>query len=300
MKLITKHDCIVDASDNPQTRYLINDACVLGGKPLVSGSAMGIEGQLTVYNYNNIGPCYRCLYPKPNQKEGNKSCSENGVLGPVPGLIGVLQAIETIKVITGSGTVMSDRLLIYDSLECTFLRIKKPPKQEGCSVCGAKPTIKTISDSVDSVKFIRGPNNCLISTNSKKTTLPESLSISCREYKQSVRDADQPHILLDVRVPKQFDLCSLPGAINIPLECLAERLNELNLKSNGSIPIYCICRRGIASIAATEMIEETVLQQQRSNSNDTKFSPNTIHSVKNVTGGYNAWISEVDGSFPNY
>ena len=100
--LIASHDCVVDASDNPQTRYLINDACVLTNKPLVSGSAMGIEGQLTVYNYNG-GPCYRCLYPKPNKAEGSKSCADNGVLGPVPGLIGVLQAVETIKVITGAG-----------------------------------------------------------------------------------------------------------------------------------------------------------------------------------------------------
>ena len=101
-ELVSNHDCVVDASDNPLTRYLINDACVLGGKPLVSGSAMGTEGQLSVYNYKG-GPCYRCLYPKPNASEGCKSCADNGVLGPVPGLIGILQAVETIKVITGVG-----------------------------------------------------------------------------------------------------------------------------------------------------------------------------------------------------
>ena len=101
-ELVASHDCVVDASDNPQTRYLINDACVLSGKPLISGSAIGVEGQLTVYNYNG-GQCYRCLYPKPNATEGSKSCADNGVLGPVPGLIGILQAVETIKVITGVG-----------------------------------------------------------------------------------------------------------------------------------------------------------------------------------------------------
>lgn len=102
LDLVSKHDCIVDASDNPLTRYLINDACVLAGKPLVSGSAIGFEGQLTVYNYNG-GPCYRCLYPKPNISEGAKSCSDNGVLGTVPGLIGILQAVEVVKVLTGVG-----------------------------------------------------------------------------------------------------------------------------------------------------------------------------------------------------
>lgn len=102
LRLISAHDCVVDASDNPQTRYLINDACVLSVTPLVSGSAMGVEGQLTVYNYNG-GPCYRCLYPRPNVAEGSKTCSDSGVLGPVPGLIGILQAVEVIKVITGVG-----------------------------------------------------------------------------------------------------------------------------------------------------------------------------------------------------
>ena len=104
MELASKHDVVVDASDNPLTRYLINDACVLSGTPLVSGSAIGTEGQLTVYNYQG-GPCYRCLYPKVDAKEGSKSCSDSGVLGPVPGLIGVLQSIEVIKVLTGIGYV---------------------------------------------------------------------------------------------------------------------------------------------------------------------------------------------------
>ena len=100
--LVSRHDCVVDASDNPLTRYLINDACVLAGKPLVSGSAIGTEGQLTVYNHAG-GPCYRCLYPKPNSTEGCKSCSDSGVLGPVPGLIGIMQSVEVLKVLTGVG-----------------------------------------------------------------------------------------------------------------------------------------------------------------------------------------------------
>lgn len=102
LELVMEHDCVVDASDNPQTRYLINDACVIGNKPLVSGSAIGTEGQLTVYNYKR-GPCYRCLYPKPNATAGSKSCSDNGVLGPVPGIIGIMQAMETLKIITDYG-----------------------------------------------------------------------------------------------------------------------------------------------------------------------------------------------------
>lgn len=102
LSIVSTHDCVVDASDNPQTRYTVNDACVLGNVPLVSGSAIGYEGQLTVYNYKG-GPCYRCLYPKQSTTEGSKTCSDNGVLGPVPGIIGILQAVETIKVLTGLG-----------------------------------------------------------------------------------------------------------------------------------------------------------------------------------------------------
>jgi adenylyltransferase and sulfurtransferase len=102
MEIIQDHDCIVDASDNPRTRYLINDACVLAGKPLISGSAIGTEGQLSVFNWKD-GPCYRCLFPKPSITAGAKSCSDNGVLGPVPGLIGVLQSLEVIKVLTDTG-----------------------------------------------------------------------------------------------------------------------------------------------------------------------------------------------------
>lgn len=102
LELVSEHDCVIDASDNPQTRYTINDACVIGGKPLVSGSAMGCEGQLSVYNYNG-GPCYRCLYPKVSVAEGSKTCADNGVLGPVPGIIGMLQAMETIKIVANYG-----------------------------------------------------------------------------------------------------------------------------------------------------------------------------------------------------
>lgn len=102
LDIVSQHDCVVDASDNPLTRYTVNDACVLGNIPLVSGSAIGCEGQLTVYNYKG-GPCYRCLYPKQSSSEGSKTCSDNGVLGPVPGLVGILQAMETIKVLTGFG-----------------------------------------------------------------------------------------------------------------------------------------------------------------------------------------------------
>lgn len=288
LEIISQHDVIIDASDNPRTRYLINDACVLAGKPLISGSAMGTEGQLTVYNYAG-GPCYRCLYPKPNAAEGCKSCSDNGVLGPVPGLIGVLQALEVIKVLTGVGATMHDRMLMYDSLSCSFMSIKKPPKSRTCPVCSQAASISSMQDSNNVCDLVRGPNGPVDKnvkvTNHVASLIPSHLQISCQEYKV-IRDLGTPHILLDVRVHQQYDMCSLEGAINIPLASLSKSLGVV--ESFGPKPIYCICRRGIFSLEATRVLLDAMVGGLK------------IHSVKNISGGLSVWASEVDTSFPKY
>ncbi|CAJ1960981.1 unnamed protein product [Cylindrotheca closterium] len=283
LPIVSQHDCVVDASDNPLTRYTVNDACVLGNVPLVSGSAIGCEGQLTVYNYKG-GPCYRCLYPKQSVSEGSKTCSDNGVLGPVPGLVGILQAMETIKLLTGFGHVMSDRLAMYDSLECSFLRIKKPPKQSSCAVCGPNATIKTMDDSYNASSSSRGPS---CATAASSPPVPTSNDISCTDY-SLLRKNNQPHILLDVRVKEQYELCTLDGAINLPLEELEGKLSYVENLSDGTKPIFCLCRRGIASAMATNMLLEA--QQKHPN----------LHSVMNIKGGLNSWRDSVDSSFPKY
>eukprot|EP00547_Thalassionema_nitzschioides_P016724 CAMPEP_0194251488 /NCGR_PEP_ID=MMETSP0158-20130606/25489_1 /TAXON_ID=33649 /ORGANISM="Thalassionema nitzschioides, Strain L26-B" /LENGTH=655 /DNA_ID=CAMNT_0038988635 /DNA_START=188 /DNA_END=2151 /DNA_ORIENTATION=- len=255
-EIISRHDCVVDASDNPRTRYLINDACVLSKRTLISGSAMGTEGQLTVYNYND-GPCYRCLYPKPNANEGCKTCSDNGVLGPVPGLIGILQAIEVLKVITGNGTVMNDRLLMYDSLKCDFVNIKKPRKSTKCPVCSESSFIKSMADSKVATVALRGPTG--LEVVAKQTpSISKDLEISCVDY-NALRNRGDDHILLDVRVKQQFDLCNLENSVNIPLEKLDNRLQQIEELSKGTKTVYCICRRGIASVAATQKISKAIL-----------------------------------------
>ncbi|KAG7358522.1 molybdopterin biosynthesis MoeB protein [Nitzschia inconspicua] len=280
LELIQTHDCVVDASDNPQTRYLINDACVLSGKPLVSGSAMGMEGQLTVYNFRE-GSCYRCLYPKPNATEGSKSCADNGVLGPVPGLIGVLQAVETIKVLTGVGEVMSDRLLMYDASQCSFVRIKKPPKQPQCPACSG--TIRSMKDSYQASQSARGPS-CSVQRQAPEVSPQHETSV--QEYHQ-IRQRDEPHILLDVRVHEQFDLCRLPGAINIPLSSLTQQHLQLVNLVPANLPIYCVCRRGIASaMAVNKILQEGI-----------GFDPSAVH---HIVGGLDAWRSQIDKSFPQY
>jgi adenylyltransferase/sulfurtransferase len=291
LDLIQQYDCVVDASDNPKTRYLINDACVLANKPLVSGSAIGTEGQLTVYNWQG-GPCYRCLYPKPSASAGCGSCSDNGVLGPVPGLVGVLQAVETMKILTGMGATMHDRLLMYDSLQCSFLSVKKPKKQPKCPVCGPEAIILSMEDSRNSLQAARGPtglvdNGKSISLKVPTPTLPDELTVTCQEYSK-IRSEGLPHVLLDVRAEKQYEMCALDGAVNIPLARLQDELDEIERLSDGTIPVYCICRRGVFSVEATSILRRAQTQHP------------LINSVTNIAGGLTAWHEEVDESFPKY
>lgn len=302
MELVSRHDAVVDACDNPQTRYLLNDACILAGKPLVSGSAMGTEGQLTVYNHHpgagdepdgqkKRTACYRCLYPNPVPAEGCKSCSDNGVLGMVPGAIGVLQAVEAIKVVTGIGSTMHDRLLMYDSLGCSFLNVKKPPARPRCAICSGAATIETMEDSRKSLEDVRGPAVCAAPTVPMpgNRPLPAEQNVSCAEY-DAVRKGGRPHVLLDVRVERQHEMCSLDGAVNLPLERLESELETVGKLSGGRLPVYCLCRRGIASAEAARIIQNSI---EDGNANE-------IHSVYNVSGGLNSWARLVDLEFPHY
>lgn len=312
LEIVKDHDCIVDASDNPRTRYLINDACALAGKPLISGSAINTEGQLSVYNWKG-GPCYRCLYPKPSITAGAKSCSDNGVLGPVPGLIGVLQALEVLKILTETGYVanafvfqnhlcsahaldflsnaMNDRLLMYDSLQCSFLTIKKPKKQADCPVC-SEPTrakILSMADSDKDLQSARGPATC----GYVPAPLDEEFQISCPDFHKLQQP--RPHVLLDVRVKEQFDLCSLDNAINIPLEKLNESIDQVETLTKGwTTPVYCICRRGVLSVEATKLLNEHI------EGLDTGRKNPDVKVAKNIRGGLEAWRKLVDDKFPRY
>ena len=299
LALMTDHDCIVDASDNPRTRYLINDACVLAGKPLVSGSAIGTEGQLSVLNWKpGEGPCYRCLYPKPSITAGAKSCSDNGVLGPVPGLMGVLQSLEVLKVLTETGNPMNNRLLMYDALECTFLNLKKPQKQPTCPVCSTDhATILSMEDSAKDLQATRGPASCEVD---RPSALDDKYHVTCAEYAElRNRKAEQqeqpPILLLDVRVKEQYDLCSLGEAINIPLETLSQNFDRVEKLSNGwTKSIFCLCRRGIASVEATKLLNDHIIVNKEQPKKD------AVVTVKNIKGGLDAWRMQVDKSFPQY
>lgn len=290
LELVGQHDCVVDASDNPRTRYLINDACVLSRKPLVSGSAVGTEGQLTVYNWKG-GACYRCLYPKADASGTCQSCSDAGVLGPVPGLIGVLQSMETLKILTGIGSTQHERMLMYDALQCSFLSIKKPGRSVKCPICGPDASIFSMEDSRIDLLEARGPTltsgGRIATPLSTPSPVPAVVDVTCSEYKR-VRDQQEPHILLDVRVVRQFDMCALDGAVSIPVARIPEELDRIEAMSEGVKPVYCLCRRGIASREAARILLEAIQNGCR------------VHSVRNIQGGLNAWHDEVDSSFPRY
>lgn len=336
LSLVQDCDCVVDATDNPATRYLINDACVLAGKPLVSGSAVGTQGQITVYNWKD-GPCYRCLYPNPAIQAECRSCSDAGVLGPVPGLIGILQAMEALKVLTGFGSTLHDRLLMYDGGSTSFLNVKKPTKAKHCPVCSSQPSIRSMRDSQNNLRDTRGPSETRVPHCITRLPPPPNVpNVTCQEYYRLREEQQQePHILLDVRVEQQFDLCALPGAVNIPLEKLPHAMDRIGtLSQEGTLPIYCLCRRGIASIEAVQIILSWHNNQSSSNNNNNNGTTGTtttgpynnnnnkgdddasssssssragqppqwgkIPSVYNIEGGLVAWQAHVDPFFPNY
>ncbi|KAJ1967337.1 hypothetical protein IWQ62_001925 [Dispira parvispora] len=278
MEIMTPYDVVVDATDNVPTRYLINDACVLLGKPLVSASALKLEGQLTVYHHQG-GPCYRCLFPVPPPPETVTNCSEGGVLGVVPGVLGTLQALEVVKVLLGK-TSPTPSLLLFSAFSFPLFRsIKIRSRQSTCAICGDQPTITQLQDYV---AFCQ----------SQPVDQPLALQIlgtlnrvTCENYAQ-VRQSGDPHILLDVREPVEFAICHLPNAINIPWKVLpsqVERVQQYRQGSNEDLPIYVICRLGNDSQLATQHLLSLGLT-----------------GVKDVIGGLRCWTTAVDPDFPVY
>ncbi|XP_046369536.2 adenylyltransferase and sulfurtransferase MOCS3-like [Haliotis rufescens] len=288
LAIISQYDVVLDASDNVATRYLLNDACVLAGKPLVSGSALRFEGQLTVYNHRG-GPCYRCLFPKPPPPETVTNCSEGGVLGVVPGIIGCLQALETVKIVADIGTSSSQRLLLFDALDGMFRTIKLRPRQSKCPVCGDNPSITQL---MDYEQF------CGARATDKEhalTVLDDSERISPKVY-QEMMVKGSPHILVDVRTEVEMGICQLPHpSVNIPISSIdkadcVERLKSTVKKQptggNSPVSVVLVCRRGNDSQNAVRS-----LQHSLSDCNVT---------LKDIRGGLHAWARQVDKNFPVY
>lgn len=271
LEIVKMYDVVLDASDNVATRYLLNDACVILDKPLVSGSALRFEGQLTVYNYKG-GPTYRCLYPEPPPAETVTNCSDGGVLGPVPGVIGTLQALEAIKILGNFGQVLSGRMLLFDGLYATFRTVK---------LRGRKPETLEIKQLVDYEQF------CGAKATDKEESLKllkEHERLNVHEYKSMVDNSEQ-HVLLDVRNPAELDICGInkdDTTVNIPLGDIEQKAKE---KLDGVGKIIVVCRKGNDSQVAVVKLKQLL-------SNDTV--------IKDISGGLYAWADNVDSSMPKY
>lgn len=274
MDIIGKFDIIVDCTDDVGTRYLLNDVCVLKKKPLISGSALQFDGQLTVYNYMD-GPCYRCIFAIPPPADTIMNCSDAGVIGAVTGVIGSLQALEAVKVALELKDTLAGRLLLFDGLRSTFRCIKLRGKRKSCEVCSDCPTI---TEPIDYEQFCR---NTLSKDNFRP--LSKENRISALEYKQFLTSK---HILIDVRNSIEFEICKLDNAINIPLKKLLENSEELKTVLKGdNIPVIFYCRRGNDSQLAVHHF--------------IKCKPKML-AVKDIIGGLYAWNHYVDDQFPLY
>src|SRR5881409_2078469 len=261
-EIVSKYDIVVDGSDNFATRYLSNDVCVFEQKPNVYGSVFRFEGQTTVFAPHLGGPCYRCLFPEPPPPESVPNCAQAGVLGVLPGIIGLLQAIEAIKLIVGIGEPLIGRLLHFEALNVKFreLNLRRDPQ---CPVCGDNPTIFSPID-YDQFCGVRDEETVH--------------AISVNELKRKM-DAREAFELIDVREPFEYEIARIDGAQLIPLAEIAERADELQRGQQ----IVVHCHSGTRSAQAVRLL------QQRGFSN-----------VYNLEGGIDAWSDFMDPSVPKY
>lgn len=269
MDIIKDYDIVVDGTDNFATRYLVNDACVLLGKPNVYGSIFRFEGQVSVFDAKR-GPCYRCLYPEPPPPGLVPSCAEGGVLGVLPGIIGTMQAAETVKLIIGKGTPLIGKLLFIDVMEMKIreLKLRKDPD---CPICGEHPVIKELIDYQEFCGIGRGEEV-------QGFAEDDSLEITVDDFNE-LRTKNGKVIILDVREPHEYEICSLEGSKLIPLGELPERVNELDTADD----IIVHCHSGGRSLQATRFLRNMGFKK-----------------VKNLKGGIDAWAEKYDPDMPRY
>ncbi len=265
--ILKDYDIIIDGTDNFPTRYLVNDACVLLKKPNVYGSIFRFEGQATVFAYEG-GPCYRCLYPEPPPPGLVPSCAEGGVLGILPGTVGLIQATEAVKLILGIGEPLVGRLLLFDALAMKFRELKLRRNTE-CPVCGDHPTITKL---IDYQQF------CGIPQQPVQAPAATSGEIDPVEVKAKL-DRGDDFTLVDVREPHEYQICNIPQAKLIPLGEVPKRLNELN--PAGEIVVHC--KSGMRSAKAADILRQAGFK-----------------NVLNMKGGILAWSDKVDPSVPKY
>ncbi len=274
LEIFKDYDVILDGTDNFPTRYLANDACVLLGKPYIYGCILKFEGQASVFDAKK-GPCYRCLYPEPPPPGLVPSCAEGGVLGVLCGIIGCLQANETLKIILGKGDVLTGRLVLFDALGMKF-REMKLRKDENCPICGKNPTVKAL---IDYEQFCGIPQ---ASSADEDAESNGHLEIDAEEVKRML-DGKESFKLIDCREQHEYDICRIEGAELIPLGLIEEKnIAHLNgLKKDEKIVVHC--KGGVRSLKAVKAMQEIGFQD-----------------VKSMKGGIVEWSDRIDSSIPKY
>lgn len=274
-EIFEQYDLVLDCTDSPYSRYLISDVAVITGIPVVSGSGLKTEGQLSILNFQNTGPCYRCFYPKPPPPNSVTSCKDGGVVGPVIGLMGVMMALETIKVIVGTYTRENFKpfLSIYSGYDQQSIKtFKMRGRKADCLACSGKITKEIISrGDINYAEFCGVVNYNVLK--------PEE-RITIEEYAKVV---SSDHVLIDVRPIEHFDIIHLPNSVNIPLDRLKRIDNKDELGFDTDKPVYTVCRYGNDSQYASRYLNDT-------------FGLKT----KDVSGGLFQWSKKVDPKFPTY
>lgn len=265
--ILRDYDIILDGTDNFPTRYLCNDVATLQGKPNVHASIFRFEGQASVFDARK-GPCYRCLYAKPPPPGLVPSCAEGGVLGVLPGIMGSIQAVETVKLVLGIGEPLIGKLLLFDalSMEFTTLQLQKDPS---CPLCGKSPTQRGL---IDYEEF------CGVPSAKEGARQAEADEVTATQLAEALR-SERPPLLLDVREPWEAELASIPGAVLIPMGSVPERANQLPLDRD----IVVQCHSGMRSARIVQLLRSLGFSRAR-----------------NLAGGISAWSEEVDPSVPRY
>ena len=269
MDIMGDYDVVVDGTDNFATRYLTNDACVFLGIPNVYGSIFRFEGQVSVFDARR-GPCYRCLYPEPPPPGLVPSCAEGGVLGILPGVVGTMQASEVVKLVIGEGNPLIGRLLFLDVLEMEprILKLRKDPE---CPVCGENPSVTELVDYEAFCGIGRGEQEA-------QEEKPKIEEITVEEF-SAIRESDSGVVLVDVREPHEYDICSIEGSKLIPLGELKDRTGELDPEDD----IVVHCHHGRRSMRAATFLAEQ-----------------GFGKVKNLKGGIDEWAEKLDSEMARY